>query len=377
MIADKRDLLSASQVGLIAAATVMGVSIGFVVKSSVSVAGSAAWISVPLAALGLTPFVFGLLVLNSWYPGQTAIQYLPQVLTTPIGWLIGLVLNLYFLFFSATSLRCCVDIIKLFFLDRTPVEVVLITYLMVAAYLALHGASAIGRFIQFTLPIALLGLFAVIAFGLIGGPRPQYGELLPFWAVTWSELYDGVATVYGHFAGWGVIAYVGAFLTRRRPESHSQIAALTILLPALAFIVVIATSLTVFGVEVSTHLQAPITSLGRLIELPGAFIERVDILLVMVWLLVSMASVAAPLYCSSLGMAQLFRLGDHRPWIYPLLPLIYMIAAFPSNSPTVELMRLWLRLTNVPLTWVIPLTLGVALLRRRLRRRGKSGGATP
>lgn len=365
MIADKRDVLSASQVGLIAAATAMGVSIGFIVKETVSVAGAAAWISVPLAAAGLFPVVLGLLIVNSWYPGQTIIQYLPKVLTAPLGWPIGLALNLYYLFFSATVLRSCTDIVKLFFLDKTPVEVVLITFLLVAAHLVLHGASAIGRFIQFTLPISLAGLGIVVGLSVIGGPRTQFGAILPFWAVSWNEFRDGVSTVFSEFTGWGVIAYLGAFLTRQRRGSHTQIAALTVLIPALLFIVLIIISLAIYGVEVSSHIHAPITTLGRIVELPGVFIERVDILLVMVWLLVYLVSVSVPLYCASLGMAHLFSLDDHRPWIYPMLPLIYMVAAFPSDSPSVELMRHGLRSATVTVTWLVPLTWLVAWLRRR------------
>ena len=74
----------------------------------------------------------------------------------------------------------------------------------------------------------------------------------------------------------------------------------------------------------------PTIELMRSFEIPGLIFERFESFLLVIWIMQIFATFTITYYAASLGLAQLFKKNMH-PFLYGLLPIIYIIAMTPKN----------------------------------------------
>ena len=77
----------------------------------------------------------------------------------------------------------------------------------------------------------------------------------------------------------------------------------------------------------------PTLELMRSFEIPGLIFERFESLLLVIWIMQIFTTFTITYYAAALGMAQLFKKKIH-PFIYGLIPIIYVIAMVPKISMT-------------------------------------------
>lgn len=74
----------------------------------------------------------------------------------------------------------------------------------------------------------------------------------------------------------------------------------------------------------------PTIELMRSFEIPGLIFERFESFLLVIWIMQIFATFTITYYAATLGLAQLFKKNMH-PFLYGLLPIIYIIAMTPKN----------------------------------------------
>ena len=83
--------------------------------------------------------------------------------------------------------------------------------------------------------------------------------------------------------------------------------------------------------ELTSKMLYPTMSLARSITFPGAFAERFDILFGVLWVLAAFSATSISYYIASLSITRLLKLKNYRPFIFILLPLVYITAIMPQN----------------------------------------------
>jgi spore germination protein len=110
-------------------------------------------------------FLFSLLAiyfivrLSKLFPGKTFIEYSQDIVGPIIGKLLVAIVIAFWMSTSARILRQFADVMKVNLLFRTPIEIIIFSMLLFAAYPARHGIEPMAR-------MAIIIAFATIPVGL-------------------------------------------------------------------------------------------------------------------------------------------------------------------------------------------------------------------
>ena len=116
----------------------------------------------------------------------------------------------------------------------------------------------------------------------------------------------------------------------KEPHKAGKAVLVGITIPIFIYVITVVMvigALSIDGVVIRTW---PTLDLIRSFELTGLIFERFDSLLLVVWIMQMFASFTINHYAASLGLSQLFQKNIH-PFMYGLLPVIYLISMIPKN----------------------------------------------
>jgi spore germination protein len=325
------DRISDLQFSLLTVFAVMGGNYLVMPRLVVREAGRDGWLALLLGGILVMLAAGSIARMQARFPGQTAMAYNEQLLGTLLGKGLNLWLLVHFLVAASAQLRLLTDSIKLFLLPQTPPEITMGTMLFVAAYAVRHGINALARLTQVFFPI-VLGFLVIIFF--LFQTSTDYHNLLPVAAEGWRPLALGTFVALASYQGYGQMIFTMAFL--RRPDQGARAVWRGLALVVALYVVTYVIAVAVLGAQHLKGLIYPILDLMRALDFPALLFERVEVLMVVVWLLASYMGLATILYVVSLGSMQLLRLEKHDPLVYLILPAFFLLARVPANLTGLE-----------------------------------------
>lgn len=303
---------------------VLSLSLGHVPALLVRYARQGLWLSVLLATAGDIAVAVMLYVLGRRFPGQTLYEYSRSILGPIAGSLAALAYAWLFLFAAALSIRVLSDLFQLI-MPETPAPFFVWALALNGGYGAKKGLEAVGRASE------LLGPLAVLAsLGIVVGTANRWdlGFLFP-------ALPDPGRAVFASLlpASWfGICTIMGVLMAyHAEPARALLVKASGVVLGAGLILAMTLAALVTMGPSLAAAQTVPIYSAARLIEF-GRFVERVELLFLSAALVPGLSSHALLLYGSSLGVAQVFRLADHRPLVWPVATLAAVLASGSVRS---------------------------------------------
>lgn len=306
-------------------------------------------------ALGMV----GVLVkLGRRFPGQTVIQYNTSLYGRIFGNILSIWLMVHFTLAASFGLRFFGDMLKLFLFDRTPLELIMLLILFTAAYAVRHGLNVLVRLAEVFTPIVLV--FVAITLVVLQ-LQMDYRNLLPVMARGIMPVGRALFPGYFVFQGYGLLFFALPLVADSRQSFRSAAAALGVAL--VLYLSIFAGAIGIFGPQQLSLLIYPTVDLARALEIPEMIIERQEILLLTVWILVNFISVAGSFYAVSVGASQLLGLREFSPLVYLVLPLIYLGAILPQNVAQVSLAQRILAGSFIALSVVYLAGFGLSYLR--------------
>ncbi|WP_310832122.1 GerAB/ArcD/ProY family transporter [Paenibacillus pedocola] len=128
-------------------------------------AGTDAWISILIAlVLGLLLLML-ILLIHRLEPDKDLVEISNAYFGKTIGYVIGAVYFVYFVYQSVRNVRELGDLVSLYFLQTTPLWIVISMLLLIAGYAVWHGLEVFSRITQILAPIILLiyvGFFILV-----------------------------------------------------------------------------------------------------------------------------------------------------------------------------------------------------------------------
>ncbi len=362
--------ISYNQLVLLLILMVAATAVLFVPTITAREAGSDGWISLMIPAT-----LFGVLVvlvvtaLGGCFPRQTVFEYLPHLLG-PAGKVVGMAYVFFFLHITSIMVREFADFLVAAFLPETPIIVFSGALVLVCAYGVRLGLEVLGRSAEWV-GVLFLGSIGLILLLLL--PEFRSKNLLPV-------MGEGVKPVLR-----GALA----------PSAwRGEVVVLLILMPYLNFpgearkaglvavgaLGMLLTLVTVMGVGVLGGMTAvesfPFFAMARYISV-GQFLDRVEAMILVIWVAGGVVKVTAFYYLAVLGAAQTLNLNDYRPLVLPAgaLMLAWSIGIHNSSPEMVE----WLAKTWPPYAYTFELGIPALLLvlaaaRGAGRKGGKSNG---
>lgn len=326
----KQEYISPIQSGVLVSSAIIGSVVVTLPRIATQAAQHSGVLSVFIAGI----ISLGLTVIASYlgrrFYNQTIIEYSVTIVGKIPGKLMGALIIIYSIMSAGTALRVFADTLKVFMLPKTPVEFIMITMLIVVIYTIYKGIGVIAKISESFLPLVVIALLLVIALNFqdfeIRNLRPLISKGL---TTTLIEAFEATPKVITAFLGFEIVFFIIPFM--QDPDKITPYAAGGVLLPTIIYTALTAMCIGVFGIELTKRVLYPTISLARVIEFPGSFAERFDILVSVLWILGVFTSINLLFYMASFGITRIVGLKNFRPFIFILVPFIYLVAILPQN----------------------------------------------
>ncbi|SDC55785.1 spore germination protein [Paenibacillus sp. UNCCL117] len=361
MFTNNKGEITSTQIAAIVAKSMIGTGILIlpreIAKSTDSPDG---WISVILG--GLITLCAGYIVmkLNLMFPKQTIFQYGNTIVGKYLGIFNSLIVIAYFTISAGYLLRVLGEVIRMYLLVETPIEVTMIAFSSVAVYLTLGGIQPIARFIEFFFPLIIVILIALIALSFrefeVDNIRPVLGN-------GGYPVLKGIVPSALSYSGYQIMLILAAYA--KAPEKAVKLALTGICIVIILYTMVVIVSIGTLTVEEVKTVTWPTMSVAKDIDLPGGFFERFESMFSVLWV-ISMYTAFVPYhFVASLGLGELFH-KNYQSFAYLLLPFIYIFATYPKDLNAVFRLGNFVAYYSIFTMVVIPLCLWIIARMRRI-----------
>lgn len=323
------DRITPSQLSVLVSTTVVGVGFLSMPRHVATAAGRDGWISVLMAGalVGLASYLFAKLAARQHQ--RTPYQMAEAILGPWAGKALGVLLVATYVLLAAVVLRDFAEVMKEVLMPKTPVEIIVITMMLTVVYLVPMGLNPLGRLAEVFFPIIILAMTAIFGFAQAGA---NYGELRPILAqgtAGWRGLLAGMGAAHFAFVGFGTILFAGPFVSQREEVVSASLWGMA--LPIAVNFSAMVMSIANFGPLQTSELMYPVLDLGTGTSLSSDLVPRLDLVVMVLWVLAAFSSIAPYHYFATLGVAHFLNHREVKTAAYLLLPWVAAASLVPAN----------------------------------------------
>lgn len=308
--------ISRSQAVYLVCMAILGTATLELPGSVIAVAGRDAWISVFLSSL-VTLVPAGLwLWVASRFPGKDLFETARAASGRVVGFAICLLLTVWVFTLVTGAVSIGADLIILNFLPETPEPVVVASIVIPAAMAAHARLEVVARLNQVVFWTIVVLIVSYIPLSAQDG---NLQRLQPVLSSSPQTLIKAVVVPIGILSESFILAAVLPYLkTGRRAWPM-----LLVITAAVAVMIALLTawSVAVFGPYLPARFHHPVLKMSHIISLAD-ILERLDALVIALWVAGVVAKSAFWYWLLCLGVARTFGLKDYRPLAWPLAFLV-------------------------------------------------------
>ncbi|MBT2664292.1 spore germination protein [Bacillus sp. ISL-4] len=361
MIVSPKEQITTSQATVIVINFILGTGILTLPRTSVEkVKTSDVWITVILG--GLIAMIAGIIIvkLSQQFPEKTFYQYSQEIVGKWVGGLLSLLLVCYFITLCGFHARALVEVTSYFLLEGTPLWAILMPFMWISLYLIRGGINPIARLFEIILPISVI-LFIIVVF--MSFKIFEMDNLRPVLGSGVKPVLKGVKSTALSYTGFEIMLLLIPFMNQ--PKKAVKAVLVGVSIPLIFYVITVVMVIGALSIDGVVTRTWPTLDLIRSFEVTGLIFERFESLLLVIWIMQMFTCFNIGHYASSLGLSQLFK-KNIDPFMYGLLPIIYIIVMFPKNIN--DLFKLGDMIGNVALLLfgLLPLLL---LIISRVRRK--------
>lgn len=281
-----------------------------------------AWLGAALGTAAGIALVAVYVALSDRFPDMTVTELTGHLLGKTAGRLFML-LFLTFNFYSTAALTWYVGnfLTTNLFVETPPVvlNIIFVATILYGAYLGIGtlARSAESSFVTFSL------VFLVFFITLI--PEAKPGNLLPFMETAPSSIFRATFT----FASFAFFPYVSLLMVYPKhvinPKSCGKALYVAVLASGIILTLVVLLTIMVLSGERTSIEVYPTYNLSKRINI-GHFFERIEALLILLWILSLYYQVVLSYFASITVMAELFQMKEYRSLNLPMGLFIVMFS---------------------------------------------------
>ncbi len=260
------------------------------------------------------------------FPNSTIIEIGEDLMGKPIGILLGATYFLYIVLLISLEIRAFGEITKSFLLISTPIEVLMISFLLVAAYTVRSGIECIARMSVLILPLSLIPALIVMPMAL---PDADLTNFLPILRTPPMDILKSIPEVLFSFLGFEFILFLGFFVKDHKKVKKTSLWAIFTI--SIIYIYTVFITIARFGVQETKSLIWPVLTLFKNIDIPGTILENVEIVILSTWILSIFMTIVITYFGAVFLFSRLIKSKEHNYLVLPLLPIVYIIALVPEN----------------------------------------------
>jgi spore germination protein KB len=332
-----------------------------------------AWLAILFGMVGGIVLFFIYYLLFRYYPNVPLTGYVRKVFGKYVGWIIGLLYVLSFVYMAARNVHDFGTLLVSSTLNKTPLLAINLLFVLVICYVLYLGIEVLGRtaevFIVILLLLGITGNFLVLVSGDV-----DFHRLQPFLEQGW-KLPLTVAFKDVLFFPFGeMIAFTMLLPYLNRPKLVKGVWLSAIVSSGLLLSWTASLNIAALGVNVVERSVFPtLLAIGKVHLLN--FIERLDAIVVFTMLLTVFFKVSIFLYGAVIGIVDLFKLNNHQQILLPIGAIVIFLSMIMASSFPEHLEEGYhvLRHYFVGIHLLIPLLiLLVVMIRKGFKKKGRS-----
>lgn len=275
-----------------------------------------AWITIILGSLAGVIMFYVYYYLYKQHPTLPLTGYLQVLLGKYLGWIVGVLYMIYFLYISGRVLRDFGDLLLTSILPETPLFIINILMVAVSAYVLYLGIEVLartGEFYLFILLLAGLSSNILIFFSNI----IDITNLLPILEDGWKNVlmttFPKVFTI--PFGEMIVFTMLLPYLNKQ--SSALKVGVISILVSGILISFTVEMNLAVLGADITARSQFPLlTTVGKIRVME--FLERLDALAVVTLIIGMFFKISIFMYAGILSIKNLFKFNKHQELAIPI-----------------------------------------------------------
>ncbi len=274
-----------------------------------------AWIGIVIATVLGTGLVYFYYTLNKMLQNHNLYELMEYGFTRPITILLSLCYITYFFYISTRLNRDFAELISAAVLPVTPIEVVILTVMLVIVYIMYLGIEVLARVSEIFFPYLIGFLFLLIIF-LFSSGRIKFQNALPILGDGFMPVIKGIFPGLLTFPFGELIVFTVILSSVTHFKKAKKVALIGTILAGffLAFATFI--MLITLGANSMQFSQFPLLSAAREISVAN-FIERTDAFVVFIMLLGILVKSSLFFYAGLKGLEYIFRI-PYRIFTFPM-----------------------------------------------------------
>lgn len=289
--------------------TALVVSLGLQAKKD-------AWLAILLGAAGGCIFFYIYRSLFRLYPQQPLISYIQTILGKYIGWPLGLLYILFFMYGASRDVRDGGEILTSAILDQTPLLIINLSIIATIAYVLYKGIEVLARTAQ-------IYLVTVIALGVISNLLLMYSgmihinHLLPILRDGWKPVFTTFYSQTLSFPFGEMVCFTMLFPLLQNQKRGVKMGFWAVVCSGLILSYTIALDIAVLGFDIAGRASFPLLTMISKINI-GDFIQHLDLIVILTLIICNFFKIATFYYAAVMGATALFNLQDYRKVVAPI-----------------------------------------------------------
>jgi spore germination protein len=289
-------------------------------------AGRDAWISVILGTLIAIVYAVVILHLIHRFPRQTLFEYSEKLVGRFVTMIIGFAFIIKLILSAAFGVRFFAELIKETLLRETPVEIIVMSMLLVTTYIARKGFEARARVVEIMIWFVFIPIVLVLIFAL---PDVELSNVMPVFVNDTKDILWGAYYISLTYSALDLLLIANPYTDQpRKTKRPILFSVIFVGLFNLAFTLI---TLGLFGATGTQRQIWPVMNIMQVVNIPGGFIERQDALMISFWIMSLFAVINAYIFFISVITQRLFKLKEQNFLVLPFLPIIFLISLIPDN----------------------------------------------
>jgi spore germination protein KB len=306
---------------------IIGSSILNTPASFAKLAKQDAWIASALTPLISLLFIFIYNQLAALYPSMTYVEVNEKIFGKWIGKITALLYLFYLFEITFGALRLIGDFFTTQVLVETPIQMVMIMFFLTCLIGVRLGLEVICRTALIFFPWIVVLLFMLFLFLI---PEIKLENIQPIFEEGIKPIINGSYHNLGlPYLQLVIFLMITPFVTEKVEMKKAFY--IGTLIGGIVLLIVVIFCILILGADLTSRQAYPSYILGRKISI-GEFLERIEVIVAIIWIITIYFKLSIFYYGLSLGLAQVFGLKDYKILLFPLaiLAITFSIFSYPN-----------------------------------------------
>lgn len=361
---NKQPKVSIIQLRALIVTSIIGIETMSLPNTLVTEMGNDGWIAIVISGFMMLVLAAVIIQIFKINPDKDFFQIGKETLGVIVFTICKLIFVVYFIVFASYIVRNLAELIKAFLLPTTPLEIVMLVFIIATSYISCYEIDVIVRSAYFIYPITLAFIIIIV---LIAVSKADFSNVLPVFQTELSTLPNGIKGAFFSFTGFELIIFAIPYVKEKEKILKScfiGIGIVTLVYLAMFFMVVVQ-----FSSKQIQRLNFPVIQIAKQIDLPGYFLENLDGLIMALWVIVVFATMAPVYFGAGKIFSNIFKTKSHKYFIWVLIPIIYQVALMPDNFLEIQtkLAKILDILAFISIVIIPVLILSVGYIRKKVK----------